>query len=269
MTNETDSFIDEVTEDLRRDRLFAAFRRYGWIGGAVIALIVGGAGYSEWQKSRAEAAARAFGDGVEAALAAPDPAAALKDVDTQGTAPHQTLLALLEGGAEPDNARAAEDFARASELAPDEITRDLGLLRQVYANGAGMDPAARDAMLTELSKPGAPFELLALEQKAVALIGAGKTEAAVSLIRQIQQRPALTAALRQRLSEMLITLDAEPLPATPALGDAMANAPLAGEGTAAAPPSATGSATTESGSAASDAGPTATDPAPRTPDTNG
>ena len=31
MANQNDSFIDEVTEDLRRDRLFNAFRRYGWI----------------------------------------------------------------------------------------------------------------------------------------------------------------------------------------------------------------------------------------------
>ncbi len=27
-----DSFVDEVTDELRRDRLFAAFRKYGWIG---------------------------------------------------------------------------------------------------------------------------------------------------------------------------------------------------------------------------------------------
>ena len=31
MANQNDSFIDEVTEDLRRDRLFGLYRRYGWI----------------------------------------------------------------------------------------------------------------------------------------------------------------------------------------------------------------------------------------------
>ena len=35
-----DSFIDEVTEEVRRDRLFRLFRKYGWIGGVVVALIV-------------------------------------------------------------------------------------------------------------------------------------------------------------------------------------------------------------------------------------
>ena len=37
-----DSFIDEVTEEVRRDRLFAIFRKYGWIGAVLVALIVGG-----------------------------------------------------------------------------------------------------------------------------------------------------------------------------------------------------------------------------------
>ena len=31
-----DSFIDEVTEEVRRDRLFAMFRKYGWIGVAIV-----------------------------------------------------------------------------------------------------------------------------------------------------------------------------------------------------------------------------------------
>ena len=33
-----DSFIDEVTEEVRRDRLFAAFRKYGWIGVLLVAV---------------------------------------------------------------------------------------------------------------------------------------------------------------------------------------------------------------------------------------
>ena len=43
MANQNDSFIDEVTEDLRRDRLFGVFRRYGWIAIALIVLVVAGA----------------------------------------------------------------------------------------------------------------------------------------------------------------------------------------------------------------------------------
>ena len=45
------SFIDEVTEEVRRDRLFAAFRKYGWIGLLLVILVVGGAAYNEWSKA--------------------------------------------------------------------------------------------------------------------------------------------------------------------------------------------------------------------------
>ena len=38
-----DSFIEEVTEEVRRDRLFALFRKYGWIGVVLVLAIVGGA----------------------------------------------------------------------------------------------------------------------------------------------------------------------------------------------------------------------------------
>ena len=48
-----DSFVDEVTDAVRRDRLFAAFRKYGWIGVVLVVLIVGGAAYNEWQKAQA------------------------------------------------------------------------------------------------------------------------------------------------------------------------------------------------------------------------
>jgi hypothetical protein len=63
-----DSFINEVTEEVRRDRLFAMFRKYGWIGGLLVVAIVGGAAYSEWTKAQALARAEGFGDAMLDAL---------------------------------------------------------------------------------------------------------------------------------------------------------------------------------------------------------
>ena len=63
-----ESFIDEVTEEVRRDRLFAMFRKYGWIGALLVVAIVGGAAWNEWQKSQAEARAEGFGDAMLEAL---------------------------------------------------------------------------------------------------------------------------------------------------------------------------------------------------------
>ena len=51
--SDTDSFIDEVTEEVRRDKLFGYFRRYGWIAALVILALVGTTAYNEWKKSAA------------------------------------------------------------------------------------------------------------------------------------------------------------------------------------------------------------------------
>ena len=52
-----ESFIEEVNEEVRRDRLYGLLRRYGWIAVLAILLIVGGAAYSEYRKAQARAQA--------------------------------------------------------------------------------------------------------------------------------------------------------------------------------------------------------------------
>ncbi|PZO67120.1 MAG: hypothetical protein DI498_05155 [Paracoccus denitrificans] len=219
MTNQNDRFIDEVTEDLRRDRLFRVMRRYGWI--VILALLVAVAmsAWREYSKAREGRLAREFGDAVLAADASADPTAraeALAKVDTFGRADRAAFLDLLAADARlgaNDVPAASAALTEAQKAAgTDVVLRDLALLRNVLAQGNAVDAAARDAALAELSKPGAPFELLALEQKAVALADAGHTDDAVALIRQIQDKDGLSQALRQRLSEMMITLGAEAEP---------------------------------------------------------
>ena len=65
--HESDSFISEVSEEVRRDRLYAALRRYGWLIAAAGLLIVGGAAVNAWRKARQRAQAEAAGDAMRAA----------------------------------------------------------------------------------------------------------------------------------------------------------------------------------------------------------
>ncbi|MFV0382982.1 hypothetical protein [Paracoccus sp. (in: a-proteobacteria)] len=216
MANQNDSFIDEVTDELRRDRLFATFRRYGWIAALVILGIVGGAIWREVSISRALSEAQAFGDAVLAAETGGDPAA-LSGVETHGVAGRKAILGMIAAGemaAAGDAAGAAAALQDAATAVDgiDPVLHDLAQLKLVILQGATMEPAMRDQMLTELSRAGAPFELLALEQKAVALIGAGRKDDAVTLIRQIQAKAGVSEALRRRLSEMMIALGVEPEP---------------------------------------------------------
>ena len=47
--SDTDSFIEEVSEEVRRDKLFATMRKYGWIAVLIVLLLVGGTVYREFR----------------------------------------------------------------------------------------------------------------------------------------------------------------------------------------------------------------------------
>lgn len=218
MTDQADSFIDEVTEELRRDRLYLAFRRYGWVALMVVLALVAGTAWYEYSRYSARQAAQEFGDAVLATWDAPDRAAAVAAIDnaeTQGQIIVQTMLEAALVAEADDPARSAEILRVAAEAAQGargpggaDLLGELALLKAVMEDPA-MDLAARDAMLSRLSEPGAPFRLLALEQKAVALIGAGRDADAATLIRRIQEESGLSESMRRRLAATLITLGEE------------------------------------------------------------
>lgn len=227
--SETDSFIDEVTEEVRRDRLFQFFRKYGWVMLLVILMIVGGAAFNEWRKAQADAKARAFGDAILTAQQAPDRAAALSTLagDAGLSAAQRAVVAMLAADATLAAADRAGASARLDALAAETTLpkglRDMARLKALMLADPTADPALTDAALTELAAPGAPFRLLALEQKAAALAAAGRGDEAVTLYRQILAEPDLTGTLRRRVSEMMVTLGADPdaEPTTAPLAPAM------------------------------------------------
>ena len=62
--SDTDSFIDEVSEEIRREKLFTTFRKYGWIGVALVVIVVGGTGYREYSRAAEKTASETFGSSV-------------------------------------------------------------------------------------------------------------------------------------------------------------------------------------------------------------
>ncbi len=62
--SDTDSFIDEVNEEVRRDRFYGLLRRYGWIAVVAVVAIVGGAAWNEYSKAQERAQAEALGDAM-------------------------------------------------------------------------------------------------------------------------------------------------------------------------------------------------------------
>ena len=69
-----------------------------------------------------------------------------------------------------------------------------------------MPEADRRAALDELSRPGAPYRALALEQVALLQIASGDRETAMTSLRALLQEPDVTPGLRRRASQLIVAL---------------------------------------------------------------
>jgi len=204
-----ETFIEEVTEEVRRDRLFALFRKYGWIGVLLVVLIVGGAAVTEWRKASNRAAAQAFGDAVMAALeqgTAPERRAALAAVPADGD---RAAILNLMLASDPTDDRAgtlaALDRVAADATLPASY-RDLAVLRRVVLSGSEMALAERRAALDPIAAPGRPFRPLALEQLAYLLVEQGDTAGAIAALQALSQDQEAPSGLRQRATQMIVAL---------------------------------------------------------------
>ncbi|MBS1303534.1 hypothetical protein [Loktanella sp. SALINAS62] len=213
--SETDSFINEVTEEVRRDRLYGMMKRYGWIAVLAVILLVGGAAWVEYTRARDAAAAQATGDAVLSALEQNDPAdraAALAAIERDGAAASIVALLTAATQAEADDAAAATQTLQ--DLATDgdvpQIYRDLAAFKAAVIGG-DMDDAARRQTFESLAAPGQPFSLLAQEQLALLDLAAGDRDVGVAKLTAIIQDAGTTRGLRDRVQTLMVALGA-PLP---------------------------------------------------------
>lgn len=208
-----ESFIDEVTEEVRRDKLFGYFRRFGWIGIVAVLLIVGGAAYREYQIAAKLAESKAFGDAVLDALDQDDAAArstALAAVQAPGQ--RQALLNLLQS-TDPETDKAAT-LAALTAVADDATLpasyRDLAVLRRVIVAGTDLPAADRRALLDPIAAPGRPYRPLALEQLALLSVETGDTAAAITALEALRQDQEATPGLRRRVEQVIVALGGKP-----------------------------------------------------------
>ena len=208
-----DSFINEVSEEVRRDKLYALMRKYGWVAVLAVILIVGGATAFEWQKSRAQTAAEAKGDALVAALSLETPqerSEALSAVPVNDTAGGRSIVTLLQaaGSIEADDldgALAALDALSSDSDAP-AIYRDLAILKSAILGAGQTSPEDRIAKLGPLFQPGNPYRLLALEQRALAEVEQGNSDVAIETLTGILADAELTEDLRRRASQLIVAL---------------------------------------------------------------
>ncbi|MCC6002218.1 MAG: tetratricopeptide repeat protein [Pararhodobacter sp.] len=213
----TDSFIDEVNEELKRERMVAWLKKYGWIAVLAVLLVVGGAAWNEWNKAQTAARAEAFGDAVFAALNETDVAArqaALAALANEGTGARDTgrtgILNLLVAGQALEAGDRPAALAALQAVADDGALpasyRQLAVLKRVIIAGADLPVSEREALLQPLAQAGQAFRPLALEQLALLQVEAGARDDALARFSALLEEPDVTSALRERVQQMIIIL---------------------------------------------------------------
>ena len=207
--SDTDSFIDEVTEEVRRDRLFGYFRRYGWIPAVIILVLVGGTAYSEWSKSVVAQAAQVRGDALLDALDVqdkPESISALSSIVAQEDT--DVVASFLLAGL--DQSLASELLTAISEnMDQPKYIRDLARLKLA----ATPDAASKDeavSILTDLSAPGGLYRNAATEILVALELQRGNRDVALELLQSHVQDAGSTRAQVQRMGELIVALGAIP-----------------------------------------------------------
>lgn len=212
----SDSFIDEVTEEVRKDRLFQLFRRYGWIAGVVIVLIVGGAAWNEYRKARDRAAAEALGDQILAAMNAPDASARaeqLSDVTAQ-TPGGAAIVEFVRAGAQAEAGEVEAAVAGLNRIATDGdlplIYRQIASFKALALQSDTLTADERRSGFEALAQPGVALRLLAEEQLALIELEQGETEAAIDRFQSILADAESTSDLQQRATQAIVALGGTP-----------------------------------------------------------
>ena len=212
--SDTDSFIDEVNEEVRRDRMFNLFRRYGWIAVAAVLLLVGGAAWNEWRASQEQAQAEAMGDEIVAALnleTASARAAALQEIEvTQASAIVQLLSAAqLASDDRGDEAVAQLTAVHSNEALP-LIYRQIAEFKSLVIADAGQSVETRRNGFEGLISSGSALRVLSEEQLALLDIGANDVGGALVRLQRLLEDSEITPGVRRRVTQLITALGAKP-----------------------------------------------------------
>jgi|TARA_B100001063_G_scaffold112792_1_gene105285 hypothetical protein len=216
IVSDTDSFLQEVSEELRRDRLYRNIRKYGWLAILLVVLVVGGATYREYLKSKTETAAQLFGTSIINALGEKnidDRISKLQKINAPGDNAKVVIAMLLSAELNGSESPALEKSSLSTITEGSSIDahyRELLNFKILLGSAETLSLEERATAFEALSKPGNPFRLLAEEQLALIELEQGYIDNAVEKISQILLDAELTAGLRNRATQMMIALGKDP-----------------------------------------------------------
>lgn len=205
--SETDSFIQEVTEEVRQDRMFRLWRQLGpYAIGVLVAIVVATAAMN-WMKHREVQKAREIGTAFLASdiTSVADQKALLEKVE--GPAKILARVRLAAATAESGDAKGAAALYRevAGEAELGRAYSDLARLEAVRLSAATMSREEAETELAQLIAEGAPYRMLALELRATIRLNAGDTGDAHADLNQIIGNPQATRESSDRALALLLS----------------------------------------------------------------
>jgi hypothetical protein len=236
VTNDTDSFVQEVDESLRQDRMLNLAKKYGpWLIGAFVVILIGVAGYLAWKDynlNQARAQSEEFSAAQRLAADGNLDSAKAEFERLTGEGPEvYRVMARLEHAAileaQGDLEGALAEFDRAAEDADDPTMRDTARLRAAYVVAETQDFAALQTRLQPLVESDSRLSYLARELLGIEAWEAGNLDLARETLQNLTLAFDAPEAVQQRAQVALSVIG--PAPATPADGAANAPAPSEGE----------------------------------------
>lgn len=236
MSNETDSFIQEVDERVREDKVMAFFKRWGVLLAIVVGVGIAGVAGWQWWKSYQVSTARSQADAYAAAqqLARDgnldDAKTAFENLGNEGPRTYRVMAqmeraAVLE--AQGDLQGALAGFDAAAEAASDPIMKRTAQMRAAYIVAETQDFDAVRARLAPIIEGGGQIGMLAQELLAVEAWEAGDLTLARQTLDAISLAFDAPESVRQRAQVALAVIgpapeaepsdeSAAPAPAAPA-----------------------------------------------------
>ena len=200
-----ESFIQEVSDEVRRDRLFGLFRRYGWIGIFFILILVGGAGLNEWRKSQNRVEAELNGDKLREVVQSFSDSENLdlylayldKNLPGKSLAALNPIFLSSPGNSKEKLAHLEEV---ASNLELPIALRDLALLYGFYISKSDFD--SKMDTLNALSGPDRPYRLLAIEAKIDLFLSKELFKDALEEVNQIEPNLSASSGMNSRIMNL-------------------------------------------------------------------
>lgn len=211
-----DQFIEEVDEELKRERYMDLWRKYGtYIVAAVLVVVIAVAGVVGWRQYQSNQRTQAGLAFLEAQRLAEqgkktEALAAFKAAEKVGTAGYRELArfreaaALAQQGNEAAAAGIYDSIAR--DQSADRLFRDLALLLYALNVADRAEPKALIERLKPLTEKAQPWRFSALELTALLQRRRGDTAAAKEIYRKLADDDNAPGKLRTRAAEFLAVI---------------------------------------------------------------